>query len=152
MTTVSFNEIGIYLNKIQSDSEFSNCAFGRSLMRIIYLNSKKPKNLRNKICSEAVVTAPSVLYTQKDFFLLHELNSQIGRMKAAGLIQFWNSKYSEAALRDEPDLSIRKVLTVYDLSGCIQIWIFGCVTSLVIFVMEIISRIAFKNCCKTNFW
>lgn len=140
LVSVTAKEIGAYLKKIQSDSTFKG-AFGRSFTRIVYLNDKTPEGLRHRICKDVLLTTPCVLYTRKDFFLLDEMNKNIRLLKASGLVNFWNSKYSEGRISIARNSQILKVLTLQDLSGCIQVFVFGCISSLVIFVVELMSVI-----------
>lgn len=139
--SVSNDEINLYLSKIHDNPSFKG-AFGRSLTRIVYLNKKLPTaSTSHKICKDVVVTTPCVIYSVKDFYLLDEMNKQIGMLKASGLIRFWNSKYSEMGPTNIRKPKTEKVLTIRDLSGCIQIWVFGCSASLAVFVLELLTRV-----------
>lgn len=137
-------EIDLYLKKIRSDSKFKG-AFGRAFTRINYLNYNTSKKLRNRICKDVVMSVPCVFYTRKDLFLLGEMNKLIGDIVAAGLIKFWNRKFAEEVRI--PEAKELKVLTVHEMSGSIQIWIFGCMTSFVVFVLEVLIK-AFQRYVK----
>lgn len=137
--TIALNEIPLVLEKIRNDPYFKG-AFGRSLTRILYLNQLVKKELRHKICNDNVVTIPVVIYTQKDFYLLDEINEKLRNMIAAGLINFWYKQVVDETKSKEDHQVQPRVLTMNDLFGCFEILICGCAISLVALLIEIISR------------
>lgn len=133
------DDIDKHLQKIRSDPS-SKSALGRSLTRILYANQIGPKESRNQICKEIVVTIPVVIYARKDFYLLDAINDRIEIFKAAGLINFWQHRMK----KEEKSLNVRKPLKLDHFIGCFLILFFGCCSSLFVFGIEL----SFKNVCN----
>lgn len=90
------------------------------------------------------MTISVVIYVKKDFYLLDALNEKIELLKAAGLIEFWNSQDIDEHFLKTKDSNHPKVLTLKRLLGCFHILAFGHGFSFIIFLIEIIS-----NRCET---
>lgn len=119
---------------------FYKTAFGRSLLKVVYGNQKSQKNLRNVICKEFFMSVPTVIYTQKNFFLLSVLNKKIEALKAAGLIDFWQSLDLDTGILSEKEPKGPKVLTMKQIMGSFQVLFFGYVISFLSFTLEIINH------------
>lgn len=123
------------MKKIQSQPSFKG-AFGRSRTKIYYLNQNSLKELRHKICDNAVVTYPVVIYTRKNFYLIDELNKKIEILRSAGLIDFWNHEIIDVKKSKVEMLSSPKVLSFVHIIGSFQILLAGSVSGCLVFVFE----------------
>lgn len=128
------------MNKIQSDSSFKG-AFGRSFLRVIYNNLRKPRHLRDKICNEVFLTIPVVIYSQLDYFLLDKLNEKIEILQSAGLIEFWHYKGIDKGSLNDKDSNVPKVLKVNDLMGCFETLFAGWLCAVIVFAFEMIINL-----------
>lgn len=88
---------------------------------------------------EIFVTIPIVLYTQKDFYLLNAINTQIMNLKAAGFIDFWHKQDIDKRKSNVKKSKQPKVLTMNQLLGCFQLMFGGCVMSFIVFLTELVS-------------
>lgn len=96
------------------------------------------KNLTNfQVCREHFLLIPIVIYTKKNFYLLQAINEKIEILRAAGLIDYWFllsfSKEFGSKKSESP-----KVLTFSHLSGSFEIWMYGCILSFVMLILETI--------------
>lgn len=133
---ITNSEKNFYLRKIQSDATFKG-AYIRSLTMTLYNNQISDKNSRFKICKEALMTTPVVIYTRKDFYLLDSFNEKIEIFKAAGLIDYWNFKNIDKKHLNYEETTNRKVLNLHHLFGCFQVLISGLIFSLIAFILEL---------------
>lgn len=115
-------------------------AYGQSLFEILYHNQNKPKEMRSKFCKETVLNVPVVIYTRKNFFLVHALNSKIDLLKSAGLIELWRHENIDERFLDQNEFKQPSGLTVDNLKGFFFIFLCGCCLSVVIFINEIQHR------------
>lgn len=134
------DKVDVYMNKIQSDSSFKG-AFGRSFLRVIFNNLRKPRHLRDKICNEVFLTIPVVIYSQLDYFLLDKLNEKIEMLQAAGLIEFWHYKGIDKRILNDKDLNVLKVLKVNDFMGCFQTILAGWLCGVIVLAFEVIINL-----------
>lgn len=123
------------MNQIRSDSTFKG-AMGRPLMKVVYLNQMSSKENRNRICKDVFMTISIVIFTKKDFYLLDELNHQIGMFQASGLIDFWHNQDINRGIVDENDSKIPTVLTLRQMMCSFQILLIGLFVSLVVHIIE----------------
>lgn len=135
MNFVAYEERAKYLSRIQSDSTFK-AAFVRPLAKTLYYNQKHPKNLRYKILMDAILTIPIAMLSQKNFYLLDALNEKIELFKSAGLIDLWQTQDVDARNLKEKEPNYPQILSLHNLIGVFQIWLFGCVISLLAFICE----------------
>lgn len=132
-------EIGFYVSKVREDPSFKG-AVSRALSSTIYINQKSPKELRQKICKETILTIPAVIYTRKNFYLLDALNEKIEILKAAGLVNFWQHQNIDGRILSEKESNQPKYLTLQQLLGSFEIIIFGYVISFSAFLFELVGK------------
>lgn len=124
------------IQKVRNDPNFPG-AIALSLRSMLYMNQILGVNERRYYyCNEILVMVPIVIYTQKDFFLINEINNKIEVFKSAGLIEYWDFKGG-----DEKALNTGKypgVLTIDHLTGSFQILILGSFISSIVFIIEIL--------------
>lgn len=87
-----------------------------------------------------LASIPIVIYTRKNFFLLHALNEKIDTFKAAGLVDYWFFKDYNLANATFRRIEGPKQLTVDKLAGCFKILSLGCSISFVVFIVEFIAQ------------
>lgn len=92
-----------------------------------------------KVLSEPVVTNAVVLYFRKHHYLVKAIDRKISLFKAAGLIEFWISCYDRPKDKRRTNGS-PKVITVYELSGIFQIWIYCMTFAFLVFCLELLKR------------
>lgn len=68
---------------------------------------------------------------------MESINVLFGRLKEAGLLNFWISKYIDYKYINmrEPRTG-PKIMNVYELMGILEIWFMGILLSSFVFVME----------------
>lgn len=88
------------------------------------------------MCKETLAVFPIVIYTLKDFYLLDALNIKIDTLKASGLFEYWHYQDFDFHNITKAETNNPKQLTINHLSGCFQLWIWGCSASFVVFLME----------------
>lgn len=132
------------MTKVQSDSTFKG-AYIRPLMKIMYINQISPKSSRSKVCNEIIMTLPVVIYSQKNFYLLDELNEKLESLKSAGLMALFHMQYIDKRLLNDKEIKQPSALTLYHFRGCFHIFIYGCTASGAIFLIEIFVNIMRKK-------
>lgn len=90
-------------------------------------------------CPEVVITIPSVIYANKNFFLIDTLNDKIQDLKSSGLIEFWKRKVFVKNYKKQKDLLPTPVINLTHLSGCFQFCVYCICVCLLVFIGEIIS-------------
>jgi len=148
VTFFGMNEERHYIDQTR-DPTFKGAVL-RSYLAYLYENFMKFKANRTlplKACKEKFLTANSVIYYSKNFYLKQIIDEKIRIFQTAGLINFWHSKlidekYVEKALKETKPA---KTLTMEKLLGIFQIWIAGCSMSIIAFVIEIVRK--FFKCC-----
>lgn len=129
-----------YMENIKSDPSFKG-AYSGSLINLLYSNKIARKEDRFIICKEPLLTIPAVFHVKKNFYLVEEINESIKQMQAAGLIEYWISRYFDKGLvsadkkRKDP-----KVLSFNDLLGCFQILIIGYFASFIALLFELLIK------------
>lgn len=83
------------------------------------------------------ITIPLVFYVKKDFYLLDALNDKIELLKAAGLINFWQSQDIHIEILKDKSPNFARVLKFTQLVGCFQLLLFGLLISFIVFLLEI---------------
>lgn len=83
------------------------------------------------------MTIPTVIYAIKDFYLINELNEQIERLKAAGLIDYWHKKSFDEKSFLVYTSKYPKVIAMYHLYGCFQVWLIGLLISILMSFLEV---------------
>lgn len=122
-------------HQIKADSYF-NGATPVEAIKIFYRNSlSKPMDTYTKmfISKDILFRIPIVIYSTKDFFLMHEINHKIGIFQAAGLIEFWTFKDKEK----NENQSSQSALTPKHFLGSFEILFLGCLIGLIVFIFEV---------------
>lgn len=96
------------------------------------------------MCRERLLNIPIVIYTKKNFFLLHEINEKLRAMKTAGLIEYWHSQQFSKDLSKHATKR-PKVLKMTHLYGSFQVWASGCVMGIMVFTCECIAGLTKNN-------
>lgn len=137
------NETGFIFN--QALDEKLGAAFMTSMTDAVYRNQKNYKRFVHNICKQQLLSANTVLYYPKNFYLIDEINEQIRTFSAAGLIDHWIAKH--LAMRF---YNVRKVgagpsqLSVEHLSGIFNILLIGFLVSAFAFACEFLFRLKSK--------
>lgn len=111
-------------------------AFSKTVTGALYLNQLSFNSTMFKICKEVYITQPIVVYVQKDFYLVNEINENILLFQASGLIQHWNSKTVDSKFLKIEESTSLKPLNIHHLYGSFQIWFCGCGVAALIFIGE----------------
>lgn len=135
MTTTAKQQI--IESRVKNDPTFKG-AFARSLRMVLYENKISPKSSQKKICKEVFMILPVVIYTRKNFFLLHSLNRKLEFLKQAGLIDHWQIRYANEEALNYKEQRYPRVLELHHLQGCFHVLLFGCFVSFIFFMLEII--------------
>jgi hypothetical protein len=107
------------------------------LSKIRYSNQQNINEYQQRVCKERVLGVSMVIYTQKNFYLLNELNLKISTFVSAGLYDHWMSRAYNDNL-DNIEITESKILTVKKLDACFMTLFFGLTLSTVVFLLEII--------------
>lgn len=108
-----------------------------SFDEIVHLNQVNLKNFSFNVCKEHILMAHVVMFLQKNSYLKEAFDQKIKLLKSNGLINFWISGYM-----DYQYLHIRqpktgpKKLTLIELLGAFQLWMFGMGSSVLFFIFE----------------
>lgn len=113
-------------------------AFSKTLTGALYLNQLSFNTTLYKICKEPYMTLPIVMYVQKNFYLLDEINEKILLFQAAGLIEHRHSKTVDSNFLNIKEEIVLKKLNMHHLYGSFQIWFCGCAIGGLIFITEIV--------------
>lgn len=113
-------------------------AFSKTLTGALYLNQLNFTTTLYRICKETYMTLPIVMYVQKNFYLLKEINQKILRFQAAGLIEFWHSKSVDNKFLNVEEPTELKPLNIHHLYGAFQIWFCSCLVAGIIFAVELL--------------
>lgn len=98
-----------------------------------YSKSSTPLN----ILSKPLLTAPVVIYLQKNSFLTQIFTSTIQQMMEAGLIEYWiNQKWTSKMKSHSDEGGEPRVLSFTQLSAAFIICIVGLLLSVVVFAIE----------------
>lgn len=126
--------------RVQTDPFFKG-AYARSLHTVQYENFLLPENLRNEYCKEIFMTIPSVIYSRKNFFLLHSLNVKLEMLKNGGFISYWQHRFSdEKKYARAQQQQNAKAMEFHQLLGCFQILLIGCAMSICVFLLELSKK------------
>lgn len=132
---IKSSELAEYAQKTL-DSSYKGAVFS-FLGEVLYMNKVNQHSFSYKICKEQLFTVQIVFYYKKYFYLVESINGLFGRLKEAGLLHFWISKYI-----DYKYINIReprtgpKIMNVYELMGILEIWFMGILLSSFVFVVE----------------
>jgi hypothetical protein len=105
------------------------------------------------VLPENLFSIPIALYLPKNHYLVNEVDTSVRLIHSTGLIDYWISKYvhlfylNYQIVDNEP-----KKLTFTQLYGIFIIWIGGCLLSILLFVIEVLShKFSCKIYCKIKF-
>lgn len=124
-----------YWNKVQSDPTFKGAVF-RSLTMSLYANQIRPTNERFKICKEVFLNIPVVIYSLKDFYLLHEMNEEIENLKSSGLIEYYNFEYVDKKFLKIEEVKAPSNLKFEHLLGSFELLLCGLLLGFLAFGVE----------------
>lgn len=124
-----------YLKKVQSDPTFKGAVF-RSLTMSLYANQIRPTNERFKICKEVFLNIPVVIYSLKDFYLLHEMNEEIENLKSSGLIEYWDFEYVDKKFLKIEEVKAPSNLKFEHLLGSFELLLCGLLLGFLVFCVE----------------
>lgn len=124
---------------ILSNSSYKGTV-ARSLTRIISSIPTALGEIRHLICKEVLFSAPIVIFTSKDFYLLGEINEKIGILQSTGLISFWQLQCFNHDLLKIKSKKQPNVLTLNHLNGCFHILLLGFALSSVCFIIEVFLK------------
>jgi hypothetical protein len=122
------------VSRVNSDPLFKGC-YEESEQTALYQN--QINSYKQTICKEVFMVMPVVMYARKQFFLLPEINEQIKLLNANGLIRYWHDSSVDRRKLMTSETAHPKVLKFHSMIGCFQILIFGCLVSLVVFIIEV---------------
>jgi hypothetical protein len=126
-----------FSNQLQNNPS-ANYAVIRLTMNIKYQNQKLSEAFRHTICNEALASADMVIYTQKNFALLDEINEKIELLKSAGLMEFWYHKYIDRS-STKVELTQPIPLALRHVESCFIVLVLGILLSMILLLTEILS-------------
>jgi hypothetical protein len=95
-----------------------------------------------KVLSEPLLINHLVLFFRKNHFLVETVDDKIGIFKAAGLNDFWISKYGNKKKPIWIDNG-PKVITLHTISGTCKLLLYGLILALISFIIE---KVLHKKC------
>jgi hypothetical protein len=126
------------LQKRTLDASFKG-AVTSALDEVLYLNMQNHKRFTYRVLPEYLYSFNYVIYFQKNSPYLRAFNEKISLYKSAGLIDYWVSKYLNAAYLNMPEVAGEpKKLNIQQLRGGFQLWLMGCAVGFIIFAIEVI--------------
>lgn len=90
------------------------------------------------VCKEIFMMVPSVIYYEKNFYLMDTISAKIEMFKESGLIQFWQKKVLNPKSFPDKDTNEPEVLELLHFFGSFQVLSFGLALSTVAFIFELI--------------
>lgn len=91
------------------------------------------------VLKEHLFTAQIVFYFTKNSIFTDLFNDKISLLKSGGLIDYWTNTFMDpkfmrmdVIMGNEP-----KVLSYTQLEGAFELWLYSCVFSVVVFILEI---------------
>lgn len=147
---INFNEKSFYIRNLENP-EFRE-ALIEQYSTIIFRNAFSVNITKSIVCKEIFMTIPSVIYTPKNFFLIDAMNEKIENFKAAGLIKYWHFRvFDDKSMFKVIESKTPRVIQMHHLLGCFQLWFYGLLLSILIFIKEILSRNRFIKSLKFRF-
>lgn len=133
-----------------SDSNFKGTLTHTSSL-IVFKNEQKGRKFTNLFCKEYLMTISMVAYLRKNFYLTEMVNEKIGFFHTAGLINIWDrmsTKIFKVSHINAADT--RKPITLKNFKGVFMIYLIACLTSCIIFTIEITLHFLFKKFTGKN--
>lgn len=125
----------------QLQNENSKSALLRSVQGILFLNQENHKSKQKfKILKEFYATIPSVIYFNKNFFLIESINHEIGKLQSSGLIEYWHNIFVNKMYSSLQSLNSPKQLNLEHLGGGFQLCLIGWILSFLVFIVELIYK------------
>ena len=108
-------------------------------MHVAYMNQLNYKNSTFNLCKENILSIPIVICFQKNHYLVKAVNEKIEMLNSAGFISNWLNKHMEVKslqLKGKSNNNKPKQLNLQQLLGSIQVFVFGCLLSILTFFGE----------------
>lgn len=105
---------------------------------VLYANQQNYENFTLRVLPEVLFSVPVAVFLPKNHFLVNEINSQISILNAAGLVDYWITKYLHFKAR-EVSSSIPKKLNVGQLQGGLLMYLAGCGLGFLVFLIELFT-------------
>lgn len=122
------------------DSRFKGAAVG-PLSEVIYANQMNHKNFTLLVLPQTIFSFPVAMYFPKNHYLVSIFEDVIGHLQAVGILQFWMNKYYDTAYVKHQIVNTEpKKMNLDHLSGIFIVWMFGCFTSCICCLVEIIFK------------
>jgi hypothetical protein len=102
------------------------------------LHQGSTKKVSFKILQEAIVPTQIVFYFSKNFYLVKPFNRKIRQLQEGGLVFHTMSKFISRVERAESQH--QKKLNLEQLRGVFQIYVFGLLMAISVFLVEIILQ------------
>lgn len=121
------------------DPEFKG-AVCSSLDEIVYLNQRNYKNFTFRVSTEYLKTSPVAFFFRKNSYLIEAFNEKLSVLKAAGLVDFWISKFMDIKyIKLKEAAASPRTMKLDQLKGVFIMWLIGCCVGLIAFIFEISS-------------
>lgn len=144
MSLADFDEI---LEKI-SKPEFKGSLMHTTSV-IIHKNGLKNRNYTNVFCKEYLMTIAMVAYLPKNSYLTEVINSKIGLLHNAGLIEIWDRQSgAKNELHKDSDDDNKKPINVKDLKGIFLFFLMGLGCSTLSILIEFLVKYLRKKSAK----
>lgn len=122
------------------DPSFDGVVF-TYLDQVLYLNQLNYKNYTFQVCKERFMANQFVFYFRKSHYMVEEVNDRIELMLTNGIIQqMQESYYDSNLLKRLEESKDPKVLTLKHSNGAFRILAFGCLISLKLFLLELLTK------------
>lgn len=124
-----------------------------SNQEITHLNKMYHRHFAYTACNEPILGTPAVFYMQKNSYLTEVINEKIDELKSNGLISFWISQYLDPKyLHVKKEEGEPRKLSVSELMGTFQLFLFGILCATICFVSEcLLTGNVFNNCRSRAF-
>ena len=111
------------------------------LLEVILWNQENYKNFVFIVLKEYLFDVQIVYYYPKNFHLVHVLDEKLELLKSAGIVSMWMDYYVDKKYVNIKTPSTGpRIINVNQLLGGFEVWIIGMIISIVLFVIEIVSR------------
>lgn len=130
------------------DPSFDGVVF-TYLDQVLYLNQLNYKNYTFQVCKERFMANQVVFYFRKSHYLVEDVSEIIGMMLTNGMIkQIQESYYDSNLLKRLEKSKEPKVLTLKDSNGAFKVFAFGCLISITLFALELLTKFERLRCFK----
>lgn len=109
----------------------------------MYLNKLNHKHFTYRVLPDYLYSFNNGIYFRKNSPFVKAFDEKISLLKAAGLIEFWVSKYLDILyLNVKVSSKAPRKLNIEQLEGGFRLWIYGCLASFITFAIENV----YSNC------